>query len=362
VLASGTKQRETNGKDDGLRRCATVASGFGWIGCPTPSRRTPDVYLKQTAKGWQAQVQRNGKRIAKTFPTKREAGAWGIDQEASAKKLKQGWRTFGAAVEQYEQSKTSQKRAQQWEKNTLRRLLAQIGEDTPVGEIDAPRVARWRDERLKTVSGSTVNREANLFRNILTVARDEWEWIEVNPFTKVKLPKDNQARHQVWRWMQIKRVLRAERAGKTREVIRAFHIALHTAMRLSEVLTAKVDGLVAILPKSKTERGLVKVPLARKGVELLQKYGPFTVSPNEASTLFSRLCKELLIEDLTFHDSRGTALTLLSRRVDVLTLSRISRHQDLQILRDHYYRATAEEIAGRISTRRADKSYRGEQN
>jgi integrase len=325
-------------------QCRTESGGLAARHLPD---EIPTVYLKQTAKGWQAQVQRNGKRVAKTFPTKREANAWGIEQEAGAKRLKQGWRTFGAAVEDYEKSRTSQKRAQQWEKNALRRLLAQIGEDTPVGEIDAPRIARWRDERLKTVSGSTVNREANLFRNILTVARDEWEWIDANPFSKVKLPKDNQARTAVWRWQLIKRVLRAPRTGKTAQVQRAFRISLHTAMRLQEVILGRYDKArrVYVLPKTKSGE-VQEVPLPRRSIKLFPDR--FTVSPNEASTLFSRLCRDLLIEGLTFHDARGSALTWLSRRVDVLTLARISRHKDLRILNEHYFRETAEEIAARL--------------
>jgi hypothetical protein len=306
------------------------------------------AYIRSYRDGWRAEVQRNGQRLSKLFRLKRDAQAWALEQEATAKKLKQGWRTFGQAATEYEETQTIKKRAQQWEKNALARLVTAFGESTPLGTIDQPRIAKWRDTRLKTVSGSTVQREANLLRHLLRVARLEWHWISHDPFEGVKLPKENAARHQVWRWQQIRRVLRAKRTGKTLEVIHAFHIALHTAMRLSEVLAAKVDGKIAILPKDKTTEGPVKVPLARKGVKLLKQYGPFTVNPNEASVLFSELCRDLLIEGLTFHDSRGTALTLLSRRVDVLTLSRISRHRDLRTLRDHYYRETAEEIAARL--------------
>jgi hypothetical protein len=306
------------------------------------------AYIRAYRDGWRAEVQRNGQRLSKLFKLKREAQAWALEQEAKADKLKQGWRTFSQAAEEYEERETARKRSPQWEKNALARLTAQFGAATPLGDIDQPRIARWRDDRLKTVSGSTVQREANLLRHMLRVARLEWHWIGHDPFQGVKLPDENAPRHQVWRWQQIKRVLRSGRTGKTREVVHAFHIALHTAMRLSEVLVAKVDGRVALLPKDKTSPGPVKVPLARKGVQLLKRYGPFTVGANEASVLFSDLCKDLLIEGLHFHDSRGTALTLLSRRVDVLTLSRISRHRDLRTLRDHYYRETAEEIAARL--------------
>jgi integrase len=55
-----------------------------------------------------------------------------------------------------------------------------------------------------------------------------------------------------------------------------------------------------------------------------------------------------MIEDLTFHDTRATALTLLSRRMDVMTLARISRHKDINLLFNTYYRERPEEIAARI--------------
>ncbi|MDV7398319.1 hypothetical protein RZS08_43345, partial [Arthrospira platensis SPKY1] len=64
--------------------------------------------------------------------------------------------------------------------------------------------------------------------------------------------------------------------------------------------------------------------------------------------LFSKLVKQLMLGDLHFHDARATALTLLARRVDVLTLARISRHKDLSLLMRVYYRDTPEEIAKRL--------------
>jgi hypothetical protein len=56
----------------------------------------------------------------------------------------------------------------------------------------------------------------------------------------------------------------------------------------------------------------------------------------------------LLIKGLEFRDSRATALTLMARKMDILTLARISRHKNLDLLRSTYYRETAEEIAARL--------------
>jgi len=106
-------------------------------------------------------------------------------------------------------------------------------------------------------------------------------------------------------------------------------------MRLVEVLTGTYDAKrrVYMLPRTKTG-GYFEVPITRRGAKLLP--ASFTVGANEASTLFSRLTRQLLLGDLTFHDTRATALTLLSRRVNVMTLARISRHKDLFLLLNVY--------------------------
>jgi integrase len=310
------------------------------------------MYIRPYRDGWRCEVERNGQRKTKTFRTKREAQAWGNEQEGKAKSLGKGWRTLSQAIEKYRASFTAHKRASKWEENTLARLEAALGGDTPLGAVDQPLIAKWRDKRMRSVSGSTVQREANVLRHLMRVARDEWHWITHDPFKGVRLPEGNPPRYQVWRWQQIKRVLRAARSGKTAEMQRAFHIALRTAMRLNEVLRAP-DGFdarrrVVVLGSDKgTAKGRVEVPVSKKAAKLIAG-ARFTVTPNEGSVLFGNLCRELLIVGLTFHDARATALTLMSKRVDVLTLAKISRHKDLRILQNTYYRETAEEIAARL--------------
>ena len=164
------------------------------------------------------------------------------------------------------------------------------------------------------------------------------------------MPAENQPRHQIWNWKLIKRVLRANRTGKMAEVKLAFHISLRTGMRLSEVLAAPAGfdpkRRVVVLDSSKTT-GRVEIPIGRIAAKLIQG-AKFTLNAHDAGVLFGKLCKELLIEDLTFHDARATALTHLSRKVDVMVLAKISRHKDLRILQQVYYRATPEQIARMI--------------
>jgi hypothetical protein len=277
------------------------------------------AYIRKAGSKWRVQVERQGVRKSASFDTKSEASQWAAHEESAILSAARGHyprRTFAEAVDEYLSRVSVRKRSLKWERNAFARLATHFGDKALIRDIDEAKVAGWRDARLQTVSGSTVQREANLLRNLFTVARDEWKWIGHSPFKGVKLPAENQPRHQVWRWPLVKRVLRAHRTGKTAEMQRAFHIALRTGMRLSEVLQAPAGfdarRRVVVLASSKTT-GRVEVPVGRIAARLLTG-AAFTVNANEGSVLFGKLCRELLIEDLTFHDARATALTLCRAR------------------------------------------------
>lgn len=297
---------------------------------------------------WRAEVQRHGIRASHVADTKREAQTWALAKEAELDRLKgSGGKTLGDAVADYVKTVSQTKSKPEWEEKRFQAFMDYIGEKVPLSSITSADIGRWRDFRLQTVTGATVQREANLLRNLFTVAMDEWRWIDSHPFRGVRMPEQIEARRQVWGWRQIKRVLRSGRDKKMGEVVKAFHIALHTGMRLAEVLTGTYDPKrrVYVLERTKTG-GYVEVPLPRRALKLFPV--AFTVGPNEASVLFTKLRRQLLLDDLTFHDTRATALTLLARRVDVMTLARISRHKDLSMLLTVYYRETAEQISARL--------------
>lgn len=314
------------------------------------------AYIRKYRDGWRAEVQKHGIRQSFAAPTKREAQQWALKKEAELDGLKKSrGLTLDDATAKYIKTISRQKApgAAEWEERRFAALSAHFGAGAVLSGIAPEHIAAYRDSRLaEGISGSTVIRESNLFRNLFQIAIDEWQVIDKNPYKGVKMPEHNPARHQLWTWQLIKRVLRAKgRNAREVETIRAFHIALHTAMRLNEILAATVVGKVAILERDKASGKAsppVKVPLARKGAALFAKYPPFTIRPDIASASFSDMTDELLIDGLTFHDSRASALTWLSRRVDVMTLARISRHKNMKILMDTYYRESPESIAGRI--------------
>ena len=311
------------------------------------------AYIGKFRDGWRAQIQREGIRASKTFPTKRLAQAWVVEQEAK-ETLAQSY-TLREAVDKYLETVSPHKRdAVDWETRRFNALLEYFG-DVALESITSESIGRWRSERLETVSGSTVLRESGLYRNLFRVAQREWRWLTSNPYEGVRLPRSNPPRVQVWRWQDIKRVLRAGQrvGGKTLEVTQAFHIALRTGMRLKEATMAPQcfdrQRRVVDLTSSKTAAKGETVPLTRQGYRLMLTMPPrFEVAEARASMLFCHLCNNLLIKGLQFRDARATALTLMARRMDVLTLARISRHKDLRLLISTYYRESPEDISRRL--------------
>ena len=129
-----------------------------------------------------------------------------------------------------------------------------------------------------------------------------------------------------------------------------FHIVLRTGMRLQDVLASprsfnRKTRVVTVRTK-KAPKG-DEIPVGHIAAKLIDK-AKFTVNPYEASTLFAKLTRKNLIDGTTFHDARATALTLLSKKVYVMDLAKISRHKDISLLHRVYYRTSAADIAAMI--------------
>lgn len=315
------------------------------------------AYIRKYKDRWRAEVERNGKRKSAVWDTKREAQEWArlVETELLAGR---GLSTenFGQAVTKYGAEVSTKKDGGKWELLRLAAMQEIIGADTPLADIGTPQVAAWRDLRLKTVSSSTVQREANLLRHVFTMAREEWKWMDQDPFKGVRLPKEAEHRHQVWRWQQIRRIVRKlgyvsgqKPENKLQEVALAFMISLRTSLRAAEVLRVgpttfnPVTRVVVVKAKNMLRS---EIPITTQGARLC-KLADFTISSASLDVLFRKARDQVLLGDLHFHDARATALTLLARRVDILTLSRISQHKDLKMLM-RYYRETSAQIAARL--------------
>lgn len=313
--------------------------------------------------GYRCQVYVKGQRDSQTFPTKREAQQWGARRQQELRtQAAPGGRTFAQAAERYQLEVSAKKAGAKWEGLRLAAMVEYFGA-MRLADIQAPQIAAWRDARLaggdgrRAVAGSTVLRESNLLRNVFTVARDEWRWCDHSPFRGVKLPEEAEPRHQRWTWQAIRRVLRhlgyvTGRKPKTvnQQIALAFLITLSTSLRASECLRVgpktfnPATRVITVKAKGKLRS---EIPVPRRAVKHCA-LAAFTIDAADLDVGFRDARDATLVGDLRFHDGRASALTWLARRVDVLTLARISQHSDLRMLQKVYYRESAAEIAARI--------------
>lgn len=332
------------------------------------------MYIRKVKGGWRVEVERNGVRESATFPVKVKATEWGTRREAELLDEKRGAyprKTMQQAMDRYVEQVSPAKAGKGAVRNEGLRFTA-LAKGFPelagklLADIQTPDMAAWRDARLKVVTAGTVERDINLLSNLFRVARDEWKWCGASPFTGMRRPGDNPPRQRALGWREIRAQLR--RLGyqtgrapilKSQVVAHAWLVALRTGMRVGELLsltdkTVDLERRVAEVPhKMQYLTGRPRqVPLTRHGVRVLRPLiGRGVLLPVGATSLdvlFRKARVQAGLDGFTFHDSRADALTRLARKVDVLTLARISGHKDVSLLLSTYYRESAESIAARL--------------
>jgi len=323
--------------------------------------------------GYRAQIKIGALRDSGTFRTQREAKAWAAARESELREQRDAdpgelhtvSDMFHAYVEKVSTAKKGERsealRLKAFEKNFPHLAAMKLA------EFKTPQLAEWRDARLKKVKPGSVVRDINLIRNVFYTARDEWHWLTHNPFAGFKVPQEGAPRdRRVDPWKEVRPLCRAlgyvagrAPVTKSQETALAFLVALRTAMRAGEILQLGKGNcdlkkrVATVTHKMQHLTGKPRsIPLTRHAARLLAPVAErerfFTVDSDSLSTLFRKAHMRLKIKGLTFHDSRAEALTRLARRVDVLTLSKISGHTDLRMLSAVYYRESAEDIAARI--------------
>lgn len=324
---------------------------------------------KQKA-GWRVQISVKAQRDSGTFATKAEAQAWAVEREAQMRRMVETGvntdKTCQDAFDRYLTEVSVHKRGEKWERIRLGAIAKQQIGSTVFGkmmlsEMTSDLLGRWRDGRLKTVAGSTVNRELNLLSHVFTTARREWKWIAASPTADVRRPKEAPPRDRRISEDEIDRICFALGysggvTSKSEAVAVAFLFAIETAMRAGEICSltwVNVRDDVALLPLTKNGSKR-EVPLSPRAIELLgqlPKGEPtdacFGVGASSLDSLFRKAKGRAQIEGLTFHDTRHEAITRLAAKLNVLELARMVGHKDLRMLQI-YYNESASNIAKKL--------------
>ncbi len=335
--------------------------------------------IQKMANGkWRAFVGSGPDRKSKVFDRKALAQDWEAEQKTARKSPPvevphTEQRTLRDLLEKYRDEETPKKKGRKHETNRLNRFLKEFDDVAGVciDKLEPKHLETWRDARLLKAKPGSVRREYSTLRAALHHAADVWRWpLTQDPTRGFKAPHDSPEREEVWGWRDILALFRevgyrpgSELRTSELEAVYAFHITLRTALRSGEILqlgSASInwDRRIAVIRNHKTEHRThraKRVPLFRRALRLLAPYKDraqiFTISDavRDASFRTVRDRATRSISHLTFHDGRATCLSLLSRRMPVEVLQKVSDHEDLKTLVNRYYRVTPEQIAERYA-------------
>lgn len=325
---------------------------------------------------WEVQVRRVGLPTStKRFKRKLDAEAWATSQEASIpsgayaeQKLLDQFR-LDDLLDRYQKEITPGKKSRVTEASQITLLRSQPLAQLRLPELTASRFAEWRDMRLESVSGSTVNRNLNLISHVINVARREWGLQILNPIPDVRRPKNNRGRRAHLTQEQESRLLSALAVSERRPdgtlgagtrnpwMYSIVSLAIETGMRRGELLSMRwrdVDFDLRVVHLYDTKNSEDRdVPLSPRALATLEplKGEPhafvFPTSPEAVKKAFARAAKAAGMEELRFHDLRHIATTRLSRKLSVLELSAVTGHKTLSMLQ-RYYHPDAAQLAKKL--------------
>lgn len=291
---------------------------------------------------YRAYARVNNKRKSKLFKRRGDARIW-LEQTEQALETDTG-NTLYNAIDKYIKDVSSKKKGERWERIRLGNVKRQMP-DKPLVDVTRKDIAEWRDRRLQEVSGPTVKREMTLLSSVFNIALNEWEWVTVNPCVGVRKPADSKPRERVFQDSEIEQL--SQILPETASL--AFLLAIETGLRAGEICKIErghIQGRVLQVPETKTGNSRT-VPLTQTACEILKKAGhSFDITPGSLSSEFYSAKTKLGI-DATFHDTRHTAATRLSEKLDVLDLCRMFGWKNVsQAL--SYYNPKAEDLAKKL--------------
>jgi len=324
---------------------------------------------------YQARVRKAGHpALSKNFKTKAEAQQWITEREAEMSrgtfvdtKSASEW-TFGKVLEKYRNEVTPKKRGSSVETIRINALLRDEIAKYSIANLTPQVVAKWRDRRLKSVAGSTVNRDLNVMHHALEVARKEWGiGMPVNVVGEVARAKEPPSRVRRLAPAEEVAILAACSKARNSYLRAAVELALETGMRQAEVvglewqyvdMTKRTVHLLESKTKNGDNRG---VPLSPRAMEILEGLDAdkdddgnrvgrvFPHLTTEAlKRAFIRACERAGVEDFRFHDLRHEATSrFFEKGFNPMEVASITGHKTLAMLK-RYTHLSAEDLAKRL--------------
>lgn len=322
--------------------------------------------IRQRGNRWQVIIKRKGyPPQSQTFELRKNAEKWGRLQERLmdagqwVDRTESEQTTLEELLDRYQREISPTKRGANIEWYYINTFKKSEIAKYSVAAITGQLIAKWRDERVKEVSGSSVSRELTLLSHVFTVAIKEWGFaLNHNPVSLVRKPSSNPPRNRVLTDSERKNLLDALSQCRNPWIHPVVIFAMETAARRGEILnlnwkevdlqrrTAKISGKTG-------SRTIPLSPLCIATLKTLPRSIDGKVFPVTIETLkqaYQRAVARAGIEDFTFHDLRHDALTRLAKLgLNILELRAISGHTTANMLQ-RYVSIDASDLAQKLST------------
>ncbi len=248
--------------------------------------------------------------------------------------------------------------------------------DWPLSAYKGEFLKQWESavtqRTIKPLKASTILRDYSTLSAFFNWCRKDKGWIEINPVENIRKPKKPAHRERRTEVEELQAILTALNykpgtvpVTKMQEVGLIWLIAMATGMRSGEIVNRLPEHVFLnkrYVQLDKTKNGMArKVPLDDFALQLWslalkinRKGSPkvFTISDSSRDALFRKARKKAGLEsaNLTFHDSRHEAASLMAKRIkNALTLCKIFGWKDLKQALT-YYNPTNDEILEELNT------------
>jgi integrase len=225
---------------------------------------------------------------------------------------------------------------------------AQIGHYL-LSDITPARIVEYRDLLARTRENSTVRRYLAVLSHAFTVAVQEWEWMNENPFPKVSKPKEPQGRVRFLSEDERQRLLDSCQVSRNSSLYTIVILALSTGARRGELLSlhwSDVDLKRGMLTFRKTKNHETRaVPLTGYALDVFTQHAKIRrldttlVFPERTGTrpmsireAWKFAVQRAGITNFRFHDLRHSAASYLA--MDGASLAEIAEvlgHKTLQM-------------------------------
>lgn len=303
--------------------------------------------IEQRGATFRAKIRRQGApALSRTFDTRADAEAWGEATEAAIRAgtlqtHTQRTAKLGDLLIGYRDKVTPTRKGHQAEFNRIEALRCDRIAAYSLENLSRQAFRDYRDRRLQSVTGSTVNRELALLSVCLKWARAELDApTDPGMLDDLKQP-ENPSRERRLEPGEYERLMAAA-PGWLQSFIA---LAVETAMRRGELAALEwgridLQRRVAVLVTSKNGSGR-RVPLSSAAVRTLEAMPRpicggkvFDMHPDAISGAFIDCCKKAGVTGLRLHDLRGEAVSrLFEKGLDMNSVKSISGHKSSVFMR-----------------------------